>query len=84
MSALPADQCIRAAAPYTYWKYLMVASCSDTSITYFSDDILVTKNRIGILVVFFDLLVTFWFWCSILALKKFQETTRAEIDANEV
>ena len=84
MSVLPPDQCVRAAAPYTYWKYLLVASCSSTDITYFSDDILVTKNFIGILVVFFDLLATLYFWCSILVLRKLQEVTCDEINANEV
>ena len=80
---LPIDECQRTAVPYTYWKYLLVASCSNAEIAYISD-VKVTKNLIGILVVFFDLIITFWYWCSILALKKFQEVTEAEVNGDIV
>ena len=73
-SALPVDECVRGAVPSTYWKYLMVASCSDTSIELF-DDIKVGKATVGVVVVLFDLLATFWFWCSMLALRKFHNVT---------
>ena len=44
----------------------------------------VTKSFIGLVVVFCDLIIVFSFWCSMLALKKLQDTTEKEINGNIV
>ena len=62
----------------------MVATCSSKSIKLGSNDVKVTKNVIGIVAVFFDLLITFFFWCSMLALSKLQQTTENEVQAGTV
>ena len=62
----------------------MVASCSDAGIEYGVNGVYVTKNLIGLIVVFFDLLITFFFWCSLLAMKKFQDVTEAEVNGDVV
>ena len=43
-----------------------------------------TKNVVGIVVVVFDLFITFVFWCSMMALNKLQDTTEKEINAGTV
>ena len=62
----------------------MIASCTDSEILWGANDISVTKNLIGVLVVMFDLLITFFFWCSLLALTKFQEVTTNEVNSDVV
>ena len=62
----------------------MIASCSDSTILWGANDVSVTKNLIGVLVVMFDLLITFFFWCSLLALTKFQEVTENEVNGDVV
>ena len=75
LSDLPPAQCSYwLANDDTIWRFMMIASCSDSSINYFND-LKVTKNLIGLVVVFFDLIITFFFWCSLMALKKFQDVT---------
>lgn len=44
----------------------------------------VTKSLIGFVVVIFDLLITFSFWCSMLAFKKLQLKVEGEIDGDTV
>jgi len=48
----------------------MLAQCSSSSITLGETDIKVTKNLIGLIVVFLDLIIVFIFWCAMLGLKK--------------
>lgn len=62
----------------------MLAQCSSSSITLGSADIKVTKNLIGLIVVFLDLIIVFIFWCSMLGLKKLQETAETEINLGSV
>ena len=62
----------------------MVAQCSSSSIRFGANEVKVTKNLIGLLVVSFDLSVIFIFWCSMLALTKMQEVTENEINAERV
>ena len=57
----------------------MLAQCSASSISIGGSDVKVTKNVIGLVVVFFDLLITFLFWCMMLGLKEIQTTVKAEI-----
>ena len=63
---------------------MMVASCSDGSIRLGEDGTEVTKNTVGVVVVLFDLLATFFFWCSLLAMKKFQDVVQAEVNGDVV
>ena len=60
----------------------MLAQCSASSISIGGSDVKVTKNVIGLVVVFFDLLITFLFWCMMLGLKEIQTTVKAEIFAD--
>ena len=53
----------------------MIAQCSSSSIKFGANDIKVTKNLIGVLVVLFDLGIVFTFWCSMIALKALQTTS---------
>ena len=53
----------------------MVARCSSGTINFGENEVKVTKSLIGLVVVFFDLIIVFSFWCSMLALKKLQDTT---------
>ena len=62
----------------------MVVKCSSSSINFGSAEVVVTKSLIGILVVLFDLFITFFFWCSLLSLKKLQTATEAEVNAGTV
>ena len=62
----------------------MVAKCSSGTINFGEREVKVTKNLIGIVVVFFDLIAVFSFWCSMLALRKLQDTTENEINAGIV
>ena len=62
----------------------MVARCSSGSINFGENEVKVTKSLIGLVVVFFDLIIVFSFWCSMLALKKLQDTTENEINAGIV
>ena len=67
------------------WEYMMVASCSDGSIRFGGENgSEVTKNTVGVVVVLFDLLATFFFWCSLLAMKKFQDVVQAEVNGDVV
>ena len=43
-----------------------------------------TKNLIGLVVVFLDLAIVFIFWCSMLGLKQLQITGEREINAGSV
>ena len=43
-----------------------------------------TKNLIGLVVVFLDLAIVFIFWCSMLGLKQLQNTAEREINAGSV
>ena len=62
----------------------MVAYCASKSIKFGSGEVDVTKDLIGIVVVMFDLLITFGFWCSMLAFKKVQDKIEQEIDGDGV
>ena len=69
---LPQDQCSSffLQGKNDDWDYMLIASCSDGSIDY-AGSVVVTKGLIGVVVVMFDLVTTFFFWCSLLAMKKF-------------
>ena len=43
-----------------------------------------TKALIGIIIVFFDLIITLIFWCSMLGLKRLQEVQEKEINGDTV
>ena len=45
-----------------------MADCESTSIKFGGNEVKVTKSLVGIVVVFFDLAITFFFWCSMIAL----------------
>ena len=62
----------------------MIIKCSSGSISFGENEEPVTKNTIGLVVVFFDLLIVFSFWCSMLSLKKLQDTTENEINSGSV
>ena len=62
----------------------MVAYCASKSVKWGENEIDVTKNLIGIVVVVFDLLITFGFWCSMLAFKKLQDKIELEIDGDGI
>ena len=62
----------------------MIVKCSSGSINFGAREIEVNKSLIGLVVVFFDLIIIFSFWCSMLALKKLQDTTENEISAGNV
>ena len=62
----------------------MVAKCSSGSINFGENEVKVTKSLIGLVVVIFDLIAVFSFWCSMLALKKLQNTTESEINKGMV
>ena len=47
----------------------MLAQCSSSSITIGDTELKMTKNLIGLIVVFLDLIIVFIFWCSMLGLK---------------
>jgi len=53
----------------------MIAPCSSSSIKWGANEIKVTKNLIGLLVVLFDIAIVFTFWCSMIALKSLQDIT---------
>ena len=48
------------------------------------EDVKVTKTLIGVMVVFFDLIITFMFWFSLLGLKKMQQAQEREINGDSV
>ena len=48
------------------------------------EDVKVSKTLIGVIVVFFDLIITFIFWCSLLGLKKLQEAQEKEMNGEAV
>mmetsp|Transcript_4000 Transcript_4000/g.5299 ORF Transcript_4000/g.5299 Transcript_4000/m.5299 type:complete len:105 (+) Transcript_4000:637-951(+) len=48
------------------------------------EDVKVSKTLIGVIVVFFDLIITFIFWCSLLGLKKMQDAQEREINGDTV
>ena len=81
---LPDVSCTLPQATAANWQYLMIAKCSSSSILFGESEVKVTKNLIGLVVVGFDLLITFTFWCSMLALKELQNTTEREIHAGTV
>ena len=62
----------------------MVAYCASKAVKFGENEIDVTKNLIGIVVVMFDLLITFGFWCSMLAFRKLQDKIESEIDGDGV
>lgn len=62
----------------------MVAYCASSSIKFGDSEMKVTKSLIGFVVVIFDLLITFSFWCSMLAFKKLQLKVEGEIDGDTV
>jgi len=67
---LPQDACSNYwTSDIVDWEFMLVASCSDASIEYAGTT--VTKGLVGLVVVIFDLIVTFYFWCSLMAMKKF-------------
>ena len=61
-----------------------MAYCASKSVKWGENEIDVTKNLIGIVVVVFDLLITFGFWCSMLAFKKLQDKIEEEIDGDGI
>ena len=67
---LPITSCFLPHASPSNWQYGLVAYCASKSVKWGENEIDVTKNLIGIVVVVFDLLITFGFWCSMLAFKK--------------
>ena len=76
--------CTLPQATFANWQYAMVVQCSSSSVTFGSSEVVVTKNVIGIVVVFFDLLITFFFWCSLISLDKLQLATEEEVNAGTV
>ena len=62
----------------------MIVKCSSKNIYFGANELKVSKYHIGLVAVFFDLLIVFSFWCSMLALKKLQDTTENEINAGSV
>ena len=62
----------------------MLAQCSATTIQMGGEDVKVSKTLIGVIVVFFDLIITFIFWCSLLGLKKLQEAQEKEMNGEAV
>ena len=66
------------------WKYALVVKCSASTINFGGNDVKVSKSAIGLVAVFFDLIIVFSFWCSMLALKQLQETAEREISAGTV
>ena len=81
---LPQDSCFLSTAKATNWKYLVLAKCSATTINMGGEDVKVTKTLIGVMVVFFDLIITFMFWFSLLGLKKMQQAQEREINGDSV
>lgn len=78
------DDCTLPQATAANWQYVIVAKCSSSSILFGENEIKVTKNVIAMVVVIFDLVITFYFWCSMLALHKIQLATEREINAGTV
>ena len=81
---MPIDSCVLSTASAQNWKYLILATCSSTSINVGGEDIEVTKQLIGVIVVFFDLIITLIFWCSMLGLKRLQIVQEIEINGDTV
>lgn len=78
------ESCTLPQANTSNWQYVLVAKCSSSSILFGENEVKVTKNVIAIVVVIFDLIITFYFWCSMLALNKIQLATEREINAGTV
>ena len=77
---IPDEFCSATGATIAQWQYVAVASCSSSTIKFGSSEALVTKNVIGIMAVLFYLLITFIFYCALLALKKIQTLQEEEVD----
>lgn len=61
-----------------------MADCESTSIKFGGNEVKVTKSLVGIVVVFFDLAITFFFWCSMIALNQLQDATENEVNQGVV
>ena len=62
------------------WKYIMTASCESDTIQFAGDYIIQNKSNVAIVIVIFDLAISFSLWFSLLALKPFQNITDVDID----
>ena len=62
----------------------MLAQCSSSSIYIGDTNWKMTKNLIGLIVVFLDLCIVFVFWCAMLGLKSLQRTAETEINQGSV
>ena len=67
---MPTNECTLPQATAANWQYVLVAQCSSSSITIGSTNWVLTKNLIGLIAVFLDLIGVFIFWCSMLGLKQ--------------
>jgi hypothetical protein len=55
------------------WQYVLVATCKDDTITLFGEKVVIAKEEVASIVVIFDLIICFFFWFAILAMKPFQK-----------
>jgi len=76
---LPDTYCILPQSTAANWQFVILSSCSASSVSLGFDNLKASKSVIGIVVVIFDLVITFIFWCSMLALKKIQQVEQSEI-----
>ena len=67
---LPVTSCFLPHASPSNWQYGMVAYCASSSIRFGSNEVKVSKNTVGFVVVIFDLLITYGFWFAMLAFVK--------------
>lgn len=68
----------------TNYQLFVVAECASESVFVGGQNILITKNVIGIMVVVLDLIICFGFWCSMISLGILQGATKNEISAGTV
>ena len=79
---LPANQCIFAQSNYQSLHFVMTSTCRSNSVILGSVEqgIRLSKGQVAIVVVILDLIITWFAYIALLALKPLQEVT--EIDVN--
>lgn len=66
-------KCMLPQASALNWQYVLVATCKDDTITLFGEKVVIAKEEVASIVVIFDLIICFFFWFAILAMKPFQK-----------
>jgi len=66
------------------YQYVMIATCRSEIITIGNNDFTVTKDRVALVVVLFDLLCSYVLYFNLLALKKHQKTVKRDVNEDTI